>query len=173
MQDPYFERAVVLMIEHQHDEGSLGLVINHAAPLSVTEVLEQMEIQVLGGSAITNDLPLLHGGPVEPDRGWVLHTPDWRCEETRDIAEGMAVTASTEVLVAIAGGRGPERYRFLLGYAGWQAAQLVDEIKSGAWLTVPYETELVFDVPIDDCWTEAIGRLGFDPGQLATVSGDA
>ena len=117
--------------------------------------------------------PLLYGGPVSPTRGWILHTPDLTGPDTRVVAETLSVTASRDILEAIAADCGPDRYRFCLGYAGWGPHQLVEEIKSGAWINVPFDVSLVFDTPQPDIWSAALMRLGINPANLAALTGDA
>ncbi len=173
LKDPNFARTVVLMMEHEDDEGSLGLVINRSADLGLADVLEAMEIEVEGEVDGRSHPPVMYGGPVAVELGWILHSADWDGEQTRPVADGVRVTASRDIVEAIATGRGPASYMFCLGYAGWGPGQLIGEIKSGSWITVPFEADLVFDVPMEDRWEAALRRLGIDPGALAATVGDA
>jgi len=172
LQDPNFERTVVLMLEHRDEEGSLGLVINRPAGVELELVLGEMKIP-FREEAIDDAPRILYGGPVSPERGWVLHSDDWRGDETHFVAEGLAVTSTPDVLEAIGEGVGPTRHCFCLGYAGWGPGQLVEEIKTGAWINVPFDIELVLGEPLEERWAAALRRLGIDPGQLASVVGDA
>ena len=173
LKDPNFESTVILMLEHDDEEGSLGLVINRPAAVKLDMVLGEMQIATPVPINLSEHPPLLYGGPVSPERGWLLHTPDWTGSETRAVDEGLSVTASRDILDAIASGVGPEKYRFCLGYSGWGPHQLVSEIKTGAWINVPFFVDLVFDVDLDDIWAEALARLGIDPAQLVATVGDA
>lgn len=173
LKDPNFESAVVLMVEHDDGEGSLGLVINRVSEMSLARILSEMKLP-LAESVNCDEFPrVLYGGPVSPELGWIVHTPDWQGSGTKLIAEAVAVSASLDVLQAIANGRGPEKFLFCLGYAGWGPGQLVEEIKTGAWFNVPFELELIFDVPFDERWKRALGRLGIDPLSVAPLVGDA
>jgi len=173
LRDPNFERTVVFMIEHADDEGSLGLVINRPAEVDLESVLGELEVEAGPDSGGFEHPPILFGGPVSPERGWILHTPDWRGRDTKDVGDGVCVTASVDILEAISSGLGPSRYRFCLGYSGWGPHQLVGEIKTGSWINVPFSADLIFDVPLDDCWDMALERLGIDPQALAHTMGDA
>jgi putative transcriptional regulator len=173
LKDPHFESTVILMLDHKDDEGSLGLVINRPAVVKLEAVLGEMKIATPDPVDLSDHPPLLYGGPVSPERGWILHTPDWTGPGTRAVDEGLSVTASKDILDAIASGAGPEKYRFCLGYAGWGPHQLIEEIKTGAWINVPFDVELVFDVALENMWTSALSRLGIDPSQLVSTVGDA
>ncbi len=173
LRDPHFENTVILMLDHDDAEGALGLIINRPASVKLEAVLEQMQISTPDPLDLCTHPPLLYGGPVSPERGWVLHTPDWSGPGTRLVDEGLSVTASRDILEAIASQTGPERYRFCLGYAGWGPHQLVGEIKNGAWITVPFCVELVFDTPLDSIWHAALMRLGINPANLVGMIGDA
>lgn len=173
LKDPNFQSAVILMIEHTDEEGSLGLVINRKAEVDLGTVLTEMELRVPSPVDIQTHPPLLYGGPVSPERGWILHTPDWSGPETIEVASGLSLTSSLDILESIATGTGPSKYRFCLGYAGWGPYQLVGEIKAGAWITVPFSVDLVFDVNLDERWHISLGRLGIDPRQLVPTVGDA
>ena len=173
LKDPHFESTVILMLEHDDDEGSLGLVINRHAAVKLDIVLGEMKIATPDALDLKDHPPLLYGGPVSPERGWIVHTPDWSGPGTRAVDEGLSVTASRDILDAIASGTGPEKYRFYLGYSGWGPHQLIEEIKSGAWINVPFFVDLIFETPIDAMWTTALGRLGINPAQLVNTVGDA
>lgn len=173
LKDPHFESSVILMLEHDDDEGALGLIINQSAAVKLDVVLGEMKIATPDPLDLRSHPPLLYGGPVSPERGWILHTPDWSGPGTRLVEEGLSVTASKDILEAIASGSGPDRYRFCLGYAGWGPHQLVGEIKTGAWITVPFDVSLVFDTPLESIWSSALMRLGINPANLVGIVGDA
>jgi len=170
LNDPNFTRAVVLMVEHS-DEGSFGLIINHPSNLAVSELLEVLDITWRG----SDDAVVWSGGPVTPETGWVLHEPVAGLSvpaaegPTVEIAPGIALSTSQEVLRGIAGDP-PARVRFLLGYAGWGPGQLAAEMVHGSWLHADASPELVFDTPADALWETAIRSVGVDletliPGQ--------
>jgi putative transcriptional regulator len=173
LRDPNFEGAVVLMIEHANDEGSLGLIINREASVDLSMIVREMKLDIPEPAELPEDSPVLCGGPVALERGWVLHSPDWSGPHTRHVDESLSVTSSLDVLQAIVAGRGPQKYRFFLGYSGWGPDQLVEEIKAGSWINVPFCVDLIFDTPLAEIWSEALSRLGIHPVQLAPTVGDA
>jgi putative transcriptional regulator len=173
MQDPHFERSVIFMIEHQNDEGSLGLIINRKAQVDLSAVVNEMNVSRPIKFDIDQQPPILYGGPVSPERGWIIHTPDWSGPQTQAIGEEMSVTSSLDILDAIFDKTGPKKYRFCLGYAGWGPSQLVGEIKHGAWINVPFSVDLIFDVPLEQIWSSTLSRLGIDPNKLVGAIGDA
>lgn len=173
LQDPHFERSVILMIEHQNEEGSLGLIINRPASVDLFTVVDEMNITHANTFDMDRQPPILYGGPVSPERGWILHTPDWNGPQTQPIGDEMSVTASLDILDAIFSETGPEKYRFCLGYAGWGPFQLIGEIKSGSWINVPFSVDVIFDVPLEQIWTTTLSRLGIDPSKLVGAIGDA
>ncbi|MCP4603348.1 MAG: YqgE/AlgH family protein [Proteobacteria bacterium] len=174
LKDPNFENTVILMLEHDDEEGALGLVINRKANVELDTVLSEMRLDIPNVVVdIDKHPPLLCGGPVSPERGWILHTPDWSGPETRPVSEGLSVTSSLDILQSIIAGDGPRKYRFYLGYSGWGPHQLVGEIKTGAWINVPYSVDLVFDVPLEKMWMTSFDRLGIDPIKLVAIVGDA
>jgi len=174
LKDPNFASTVVLMIEHDDEEGALGLIINREAKVELETVVSEMKLELPDIVIdLNNHPPLRTGGPVSPERGWILHTPDWTGPETRVVGEGLSVTSSIDVLNAILKGTGPDKYCFILGYAGWGPHQLVGEIKAGAWINVPFSVDLVFDVPLDEIWGKTLARLGIDPAHLVGTIGDA
>ena len=172
MRDPFFEKTLVFMMEHS-DEGSIGLIINQLSNIDLATVLSEMELVLENPIEVAEHPPILMGGPVAPQLGWILHSSEWCGPETRVFEDNVAVTASREILKDISEGRGPERYLFCLGYAGWGPGQLVDEIKTGSWINVPCNHELIFDVPIEDKWRSAIKSLGIDPINIVPIIGDA
>jgi putative transcriptional regulator len=173
LKDPNFDSTVVFMVEHDDEEGSLGLVINRESEMTLERVLVQMKLAVPTEGIANGDHRVHYGGPVSPELGWIVHTPDWRGQGTRLVGDAVAVSASLEVLRAIASGEGPREFLFCLGYAGWGPGQLVEEIKTGSWFNVPFESELIFEVEVEQRWRTAIERLGIDPMALAPMVGDA
>jgi putative transcriptional regulator len=158
--DPSFFRAVVLLVSHS-DEGSFGLVVNHPTDISAESVCAEAGLEWRGRA----DTPVFAGGPVEADRGWVIHSDEEHFEGTQVVMPGLAVSASQQALEAY--GKNPGgRYRLLLGYAGWGPGQLDEEMRSGAWLLTPPVPELVFDIAPGKAWREALRAVGMDPAAL-------
>lgn len=171
MGDPRFERAVIYLCAHS-EEGAMGLVVNQAADnVSFPAVVEQLGID--GGMAAGDDTPVHVGGPVETSRGFVLHSPDYVQTSTLVIDDKFALTATVDVLKAIAGGRGPHRKVLALGYTGWGAGQLDAEIQANGWLLAPADTEIIFDRDNETKWERAMSKIGVKPGLLSSVAGHA
>mgnify|MGYP005749954649 FL=1 len=170
MDDPNFVRSVTLVCQHD-DEGAMGLVINHPADYRFGELLDQMKIET--AQAGLADIPVLAGGPVQADRGFVLHDDPRPWDSSLRLGNGLAVTTSRDILEAIARGDGPARWLLALGYAGWTAGQLEAEMAANSWLTVPADAGVVFDTPLEQRWRAAAGRLGVDLDRLADYAGHA
>lgn len=170
MDDPNFARGVTLLCEH-NEHGAMGLLVNRPSDYRLGEVLEQMDLAT-ELPAIADDQVMV-GGPMLPDRGFVLHDggDDW--PSTMRVAPGIAVTTSREILVAMARGAGPRRHLVTLGYASWGAGQLEQELTENTWLTVPAEQSIVFDLPVEQRWRAAARRLGVDLGQFPGYIGHA
>jgi putative transcriptional regulator len=166
MRDPRFERTVIYMCVH-NAEGAMGLVINKAVgSLTFPQLLRQLGIPKDSAS----DRRVHFGGPVEMGRGFVLHTDEYEQESTVKVRPGYAVTATIDILKAIAEGGGPEKALLALGYAGWAPGQLDGEITANGWLHAPADLGIVFDDELDTKWTRAISKIGID---LALLSGEA
>jgi len=170
MQDTRFAKTVIYMCAH-NAEGAMGLVINRALDaLSFPDLLEQLDIQI---STALDDVDVHFGGPVETGRGFVLHSPDYLQEGTMVVADGVALTATVEILRAIASGKGPQRHLLALGYAGWGPGQLDSEIKANGWLNVGADEVLVFDTDLNTKWERAMAKIGIDPSMLSESAGHA
>ena len=170
MADPRFARSVIYLCAHSA-EGAMGLVVNRLIDsLTFPSLLEQLGIEPGPRLAST---PVHFGGPVESSRGFVLHSVDYVQESTLIIDEAIALTATIDVLRAIASGGGPQRRVLALGYAGWAAGQLDAEIQANGWLLVPPDEEIVFGPHNDDKWNRAIAKLGIDLTLLSTEAGHA
>lgn len=171
MGDPRFARSVIYLCTHSGDGGAMGLVINKLlGSLSLAELLKQLDIEC-GDFARTQ--PVHFGGPVEPGRGFVLHTADYREEATLEISGNIAVTATLDIMRAIGKGEGPRHSLFALGYAGWAPGQLDAEIQANGWLSVGADTDLVFDDADDSKWQRALKKLGVSPEMLSGEAGHA
>lgn len=169
LRDPNFSQTVVLLFEHG-DKGAVGLIVNRALDIGVAQVIEDLDIAI---DRETVDGKVHFGGPVSMEIGWVIHSPEWSEPATRRVSRDIHISTSREVLEAIAAGRGPDRFVLCLGYAGWGGGQLEEEIAQGAWLTLPLDPALLFDVPVDECWKRCYEQLGIDPHQLAITIGNA
>ena len=170
MRDPRFEKSVIYMCAHNED-GAMGLVINRALEsLTFPDMLEQLGIDPIGAH---NKINVHFGGPVESGRGFVLHSRDYRQEATMIVDNDVALTATIDILKAIAGDEGPRESLLALGYAGWGPGQLDTEIKSNGWLHVAADTDLVFGPDLDAKWGQAMGKIGIDPRMLSEDAGHA
>ncbi len=170
LRDPRFAKTVIYLCAHSAD-GAMGLVVNRVLDsLSFPDLLEQLGIDPSG---IDQKIDIHFGGPVEGGRGFVLHSPDYNQESTMVVDNGVALTATVDILRAIADGQGPHRSLLALGYAGWGPGQLDSEIKANGWLHVAADDELVFDDDFDNKWERAMGKLGVDPRMLSDEAGHA
>jgi putative transcriptional regulator len=172
--DPRFDHTVIMMCAH-NEEHAMGLVINRPKnELTLGDVLDHLGISA---EADVAPLAVLDGGPVRPDRGFVLHSEDFAAADdaTQDVCPGIRLTATRDVLEAVAGKRNaaPQRFVLALGCSGWGAGQLEDELKQNAWLVVDADDAIIFGDAHQDKWARAIKSLGFDPSQLAGDQGRA
>lgn len=176
LKDGHFARSVVYICAHS-PAGAMGFIINRAQPVSFTELLlhlkmvEQSEAIMLPGA--TRDFPILSGGPVETGRGFVLHSDDYISESSIPVSDDISLTATLDIVRAIYDGRGPARATMMLGYAGWGAGQLEQEIAANSWLNCPASEELIFDRTLDGKYERALALLGVSPEMLSTEAGHA
>jgi putative transcriptional regulator len=171
MKDPRFARSVVYVCAHSEDEGAMGLVVNKLlASLTMEELFTHLKLEA---SVLGNARPVHFGGPVEPGRGFVLHTADYREDATLVVGDGFAVTATLDILRAIGRGGGPRRSLLALGYAGWAPGQLDAEMQANGWLSVTADSDLVFDDDFEAKWRRALAKLGIDLTMLSTDAGHA
>lgn len=170
MADPRFDGSVILMCEHG-EEGSLGLIVNHPMQLKLGSVLKQLNLA--GEDAEINERTVFSGGPVETERGFVIHDAPGRFADSLNLGDTLSVSSSEQILEAIGRGNGPGRFIIVLGYAGWGPGQLDDELRANAWLPVPATPELIFETSIKDRWRRAAIQVGIDPLQLSSESGTA
>lgn len=174
MSDPVFSGTVVYLCEH-NSQGALGMVINRATDMCIDDLLDRVELQ---GEKTPEflalaDQPVMFGGQVQEDRGFVLHTPGDAYSSTLKVTDQIAFTTSRDILEAIASGHGPSRFLISVGYSGWGAGQLEGEIAGNAWLTVEADPAILFDLPLEQRYTAAIKLLGIDPLMLAPEAGHA
>jgi putative transcriptional regulator len=168
MRDPSFVRGVAFMCQH-NTEGAMGIIVNRLSEYRLGDVLAQMGLK--SELAAVEDAPVLIGGPVQPERGFVLHTPHGNWESSYKVSDTLSVTTSRDVLVAIAEGRGPERAIVALGYAGWGAGQIETELKENSWLTAAGNATILFDTPLEQRWDAAAALVGASVSNLAGYAG--
>jgi len=170
MRDARFSRTVVYLCAHTK-EGAMGLVINRMFNgLSFPDLLEQLNIEP---TPLCDPIKIHFGGPVEAGRGFVLHSTDYVQETTLVVSDDVGLTATIDVLKAIANGEGPHRSLLALGYAGWGAGQLDNEIRDNAWLSVASDEDLLFGTDLDHKWERAIAKIGVDFSMLSGEAGHA
>jgi putative transcriptional regulator len=170
LRDPNFARGVAFLCQHGED-GAMGLMVNRLSEYRLGDVLAQMNMH--SELPEVSDAPVLIGGPVAPERGFVLHAPGGEWESSFKISDRISVTTSRDILVAMAEGRGPRHSVVTLGYSGWSPGQLEQEICENHWLTAPASEALLFDTPLDERWEAAAGIVGVNLFQLATYAGHA
>jgi putative transcriptional regulator len=167
LEDPNFRECVTFICEH-NAEGALGIIINRPMNVVLDDVLKQLSLKA--NDSDTGASPVYLGGPVQTERGFVIHEPLGQWEATLKVSQSLGVTTSRDVLEAVAAGKGPERCFVALGYAGWTAGQLEEEMKSNAWLSTPADPHIIFDTPVELRWQAAARLIGVD---LSLLSGDA
>lgn len=174
MGDPRFYKAVIFMCAHD-ENGAMGLVINHALPgLDLSALLQQMKISIQNDEAgHPGNMPVMSGGPVEAARGFILHSSEFRQPDTVRVNDNICVTGTVDALKTIAGGDGPEKMLFILGYAGWGSGQLDREMQQNAWLVADPDPDLIFGPGTDEKWERAVRALGVDPAMLSVSAGRA
>lgn len=165
----YFGDTVTYICEH-NDEGAMGLVVNRPSDLTLRDLLDQLG---LDNGAVAADTPVMDGGPVARERGFILHSDDERFEASVELGDGLMLTAAREVLEAIGRGAGPRHFLVALGYAGWDAGQLERELLDNAWLSCPSSREVVFDEPFDNRVNKAAEALGIDFRLMSGQAGHA
>lgn len=170
MADPNFAQTVTLVCEH-NAQGALGIVINRQLPMTLGDVFAQLGLDAAQSKVA--DSPVLQGGPVQTDRGFVLHTPGPPWDSTLAVSDRLHLSTSRDILEALARGEGPAAAVIALGYAGWDAGQLEAEVAQNAWLTVAAEERLVFETALDDRWEAACRLLGVDLLHLSSDAGHA
>ena len=167
--DPRFDKAVIAMCVHDED-GALGIGLGRLIPrLGFHDLLRQLEID----PGVAPNVGIHHGGPVEPQRGFILHSPDWSGNESVHVGKRWVLSATLDVLKAIAEGKGPTRWVGALGYAGWGAGQLEEEMGRHGWFATPADDHLLYECDVDTRWSAAFGSAGIDSRLLATQSGTA
>ena len=171
MEDPYFARTVTYICEH-NEHGAMGLVINQPVGMKLKDLVEQVDDKANVIDEKAEDI-ILAGGPVNQDRGFILHTsqPGWTSSLV--MTPEVMVTTSKDIISSLGNASAPEKSLIMLGYAGWTAGQLEEEIQTNSWLMVEADTEILFDTPIHKKWETAVQRLGIDVWQLGPDIGHA
>ena len=176
MKDDRFTRSVIYVCAHS-SEGAMGLIINQPQPMRFPDLLVQLGIvneqEAIRLPASARDFPIRNGGPVDRSRGFVLHTDDYTVESSMPISEEVCLTATIDILRAISIGRGPRRALMALGYAGWGAGQLEQEIAENGWLTCAADSDLLFDADLDRKYDRVLASLGIDLAHLSNSAGHA
>ncbi len=167
--DPIFSRSVTYICDHS-DQGAMGIVINQPLELKLADVFDQLSIEY---QSSLGNYPVLAGGPVNMQRGFVLHRDQGSWESTLRITPEICLTASRDIVSAIAQQQGPKHAQFALGYAGWSPGQLEDEINANSWLIVPADPSIIFDIPIKERWSVTAQHLGIDMNLISSEAGHA
>jgi len=170
MADPHFARTLTFICEH-NDQGALGVVVNRPIDMNLQALLEQVSIRQ--GTAALKVVPIHFGGPVQVDRGFVLHSPLGEWQSTLAVSSEIGLTTSKDILQAVARGEGPGKLLVTLGYAGWAPGQLEHELAQNAWLTVQANSEVIFDIPAEERLPAAMQLLGIDFASLSEQAGHA
>ena len=170
MMDPHFANSLTYVCEHSKD-GALGIVVNKPIDMTLSTLFEQIDIPL--DDAGLQESPVHFGGPVQVDRGFVLHRPLGNWQSTLAISDELGLTTSKDVLEAVGRGEGPKELLVSLGYAGWSAGQLEQELAQNAWLTVQAKAEVIFELPAEDRLPAAMGLLGIDFASLSEQAGHA
>ena len=169
LKDPNFSRTVAYICEHS-DQGAMGIIINRPMEIRLGEVLDQLDISI---TAAVAEEPVFHGGPVQPDRGFVIHDGIGEFDSTLRVTPELSVTTSRDILEAIAQGEGPRQRLVALGYAGWGIGQLEQELSTNAWLSGPADAQILFQTQVPQRWSGAARLLGIDMNLLSAEAGHA
>lgn len=170
LRDPNFYRTVTYLCAH-NEEGAMGIIINRPLSLNLGDVLRHMKMEVT--DPIVNHMHIFQGGPVQPERGFVIHRPSGEWDAVLPVGDDIAVATSHDILAAIAQGKGPANVTVALGYAGWGAGQLEKELAGNAWLSGPIDARIIFDISYEERWQSAARLLGIDPNLLSGQVGHA
>ncbi|WP_084089007.1 YqgE/AlgH family protein [Andreprevotia lacus] len=168
--DPIFAKTLAFVCDH-NDQGAMGVIVNRPLGMSLTTLFEQIDVELHRPDVA--ELPVCFGGPVQTDRGFVLHKPlgDW--QSTLSVSDEMGLTTSKDILLAVGEGSGPEQMFVTLGYAGWEAGQLENEIAQNAWLSVEADPDIIFSLPAEARYEAALKLLGIDMAMLSDEAGHA
>ena len=170
MADPYFAKSLTYVCEH-NEQGALGVVVNRPIDMTLQALFERLSLTLKHKDL--SDAPIYFGGPVQTDRGFVLHEPTGNWQSTLKVRDAIGLTTSKDILEAVGRGEGPQKLLVTLGYAGWSAGQLEHELKQNAWLTVEAKDAIIFDLPSEERLPAAMELLGVDYARLADSAGHA
>ena len=170
MADPYFAKSLTYVCEH-NDQGALGVVVNRPIDMTLQALFERLSLTLKHKDL--SDAPIYFGGPVQTDRGFVLHEPAGNWQSTLRVGDAIGLTTSKDILEAVGRGEGPQKLLVTLGYAGWSAGQLEHELGQNAWLTVEAKDAIIFDLPAEERLPAAMELLGVDYARLADSAGHA
>jgi len=170
MADPHFSKTLTYICEH-NDQGALGLVVNRPIAMTLKALFERLSMQMRDNKSA--DAPIYFGGPVQTDRGFVLHEPAGNWQSTLRVGEAIGLTTSKDILEAVGRGEGPQRMLVTLGYAGWSPGQLEHELAQNAWLTVAAQNAIIFETPAEERLPAAMELLGLDFAKLQDEAGHA
>ncbi len=169
MHDTSFAHSVTYICDH-NESGAMGLTLNHPLPLTLADIFQQLDLEYRSGQG---DQPVMSGGPVQIERGFVLHNAGSEWQSTLQVSSEISLTASRDILAALAEGEGPSEHLMALGYAGWDAGQLEEEIAANAWLTLPADKQILFNTPPEQRWSAAARHLGIDLNLISANAGHA
>ena len=170
MADPYFSKTLTYICEH-NDQGALGIVVNRPIDMTLQALFERLSLSMSNGAQ--SDAPIYFGGPVQTDRGFVLHEPAGNWQSTLRVGEAIGLTTSKDILEAVGRGEGPKRMLVTLGYAGWSPGQIEQELSQNAWLTVGAREGILFETPAEERLPAAMELLGLDYARLQDEAGHA
>lgn len=171
LDDGWFEKTVIYIVE-DNEHGTMGLVINSPNRLKIKDLLEHFHMPYHGHSPLF-ETQVLIGGPVDNERGFILHRPQGNWKSSMHLPDGLAMTVSEDFLEAISHEEAPEHFMVCLGFSGWEPNQLAQEMQENSWLTIPYNQSLLFDTPIEQRWEVALATLGIHPEKLSSQAGHA
>lgn len=170
MQDPRFARAVIYVCNHDKD-GAMGLVVNKTKDMPLSKMLGHIGIK---GEVKVADSPVLSGGPVDTNRGFVLHSPDFQNDKNSlKLSDSLMMTSTKDVLESLVADNAPDKAVLAVGYAGWSKGQLETELQNNAWLVVDGDEALIFDTDMNGKWTKALAKIGVTPDMLSATGGSA
>ncbi len=170
MADPYFSKTLTYICEH-NDQGALGIVVNRPIDMTLQALFERLSLSM--SDPALSEAPIYFGGPVQTDRGFVLHEPAGNWQSTLRVGEAIGLTTSKDILEAVGRGEGPKRMLVTLGYAGWSPGQIEQELSQNAWLTVAAKDAILFDIPAEERLPQAMQLLGVDYAKLQDEAGHA
>jgi len=168
--DSYFNKTVTYICEH-NDEGAMGLIINSPVNITLNELLAQLDADKDESPELSQQV--LTGGPVSPDRGFVLHSPQKAWSSSLALSDEIMITTSKDILMSLGSEEAPEKFMVTLGYAGWGPGQLEQELQDNSWLTIPADSDILFHTPIEQRWKKSAEKIGIDMAHLSSDIGHA